>query len=269
MKPHPFQFVRARTVEEALTLLDRAGSGAKVIAGGQSLGPMLNLRLARPSVLVDISGIPALSQTREDDASVTFGACVTHAAIEDRIVADPTPGFMSRVAGGIAYRAVRNRGTIGGSVVHADPSADWLTTLTALDAVVDIAGVSGRRELAMSDFMQMPYTVDLRGGEFVTGIRVPRRSPSARFGYYKFCRKRGEFATAMACVLIDGDTARGVVGATSGKPVLVDAGGFMPVSRGAATAAKRHVHELGLAGDDIEDHLHATAFGRAMAQVVQ
>ena len=119
MKPAPFTLLRARTCDEAVEFLQRAGGGAKVIAGGQSLGPMLNLRLVQPGVLVDISGISALTEARDYGDSVVFGGCVTHAAIEDGRVPDPTNGFMRRVARGIAYRAVRNRGTIAGSVVHA------------------------------------------------------------------------------------------------------------------------------------------------------
>ena len=114
-----------------------------MLAGGQTLGPMLNLRLAQPALLVDITRIPELAAVHEDGDAVTIGATVTHAAIEDGRVPDPTGGFLARVARGIAYRAVRTRGTIGGSLAHADPAADWLSCLTALGAEVVIAGAGG------------------------------------------------------------------------------------------------------------------------------
>lgn len=270
MKPAPFTLLRARSCAEASDLLHRAAGSAKVIAGGQSLGPMLNLRLARPDILVDISGIAALSEARDEGDSVIFGACVTHAAIEDGRVPDPTDGFMRRIARGIAYRAVRNRGTIAGSVVHADPSADWLTTLTALDAMVEITGADGERSVALADFVIMAFTVDLREGEFVTGIRVPKYSTDTRFGYFKFCRKAGEFASAMASVVAGPEAARGVIGATGSKPhVVAQTAQFLPVSAETLAKAAQHVEGLAIADDPIADRANAAAFGRALKQVAQ
>ncbi|MGH6814515.1 MAG: FAD binding domain-containing protein, partial [Hyphomicrobiaceae bacterium] len=133
MKPAAFDYARPATVEEAVAML-AATPGAKVLAGGQTLGPMLNLRLVQPAVLIDIARIAELADVEEDAGSVTLGATVTHAAIEDRRVKDPTGGFLAEVARGIAYRAVRTRGTVGGSLAHADPAADWLSCLTALGA---------------------------------------------------------------------------------------------------------------------------------------
>ena len=270
MKPAPFTLLRARTCDEAVEFLGRAGGNAKVIAGGQSLGPMLNLRLVRPDILIDISGIPELTEARDEDDSVMFGACVTHAAIEDGRVPDPTGGFMRRVARGIAYRAVRNRGTIAGSVVHDDPSADWLTTLTELDAAVEILGPGGGRSVALADFVIMPFTVDLREGEFVTGIRVPKAGPDTRYGYFKFCRKAGEFASAMAAVVAEGQTMRGVIGATGSKPhVVADASQFQPVTNATLTEAAQYVRKLAIAGDPAADRANGAAFSRALRQVAQ
>src|SRR5262245_63464540 len=130
MKPVAFDYERPASIPEALQVL--AGHAeAKLLAGGQTLGPMLNLRLAQPALLVDITRIPELAAVAEDAEAVTIGATVTHAAIEDGRVPDPTGGFLARVARGIAYRAVRTRGTIGGSLAHADPAADWLSCLAA------------------------------------------------------------------------------------------------------------------------------------------
>src|SRR6478672_1924478 len=142
MKPVAFDYARPTSVAEAVRML--AGTpGAKVLAGGQTLGPMLNLRLAQPALLVDVTRIPELAAVSENADAVTIGATVTHAAIEDGRVPDPTGGFLARVARGIAYRAVRTRGTIGGSLAHADPAADWLSCLSVLGAHVVIAGAAG------------------------------------------------------------------------------------------------------------------------------
>src|SRR5262245_61563170 len=153
MKPAAFDYVRPSTVAEALAAL-ASTPGARVLAGGQTLGPMLNLRLAQPPLLVDITRIGELAAVTEEKDAVTVGATVTHAAIEDGRVPDPAGGFLSRVARGIAYRAVRTRGTIGGSLAHADPSADWLTCLTALRAEVVIAGPTGSRRVPLSGFVR-------------------------------------------------------------------------------------------------------------------
>src|SRR5439155_9638087 len=131
MKPAHFEFVRARSLGEVATILRQASGSAKVIAGGQSLGPMLNLRLVRPSILVDITPIPELTRIEEDADGLIIGACITTSDIEDgRVRVDGLP-ILATVAAGIAYRAVRNRGTIGGSFCHAVPEGVWSPVLCA------------------------------------------------------------------------------------------------------------------------------------------
>ena len=149
MKPVAFDYARPAGLGEAIGLL-ASQPDAKVLAGGQTLGPMLNLRLAQPALLVDITRIAELAAVREHADAITLGATVTHAAIEDGRVADPTGGFLARVARGIAYRAVRTRGTIGGSLAHADPAADWLACLTALGAEVVLRGPARRARASPS-----------------------------------------------------------------------------------------------------------------------
>jgi carbon-monoxide dehydrogenase medium subunit len=134
VKPAPFDYTAAASLDEAVSLL-RSDPAAKIMAGGQTLGPMLNLRLVQPALIIDITRIPELVRIEEDDDGISYGACVTHAAIEDGRVPDCTRGALPQVARGIAYRAVRTRGTIGGSLAHADPAADWLSALAAVGAV--------------------------------------------------------------------------------------------------------------------------------------
>lgn len=270
MKPCQFGYARPSSVVEAVKLLQEADGDAKVMAGGQSLGPMLNLRLAQPGLIVDITAIEELTSIREHKGAIVYGACTTHSAVEDRRVPDATNGFLPSVAAGIAYRAVRNRGTMGGSLAHADPAADWMTTLMALDAELLVAGASGERQIALDQFMTAPFSVALDDAEFIVGIRIPRCSPAARFGYYKFCRKRGEFAEAMAAVVIDPERgiARGVIGATDSRPIVVpDIGAYLSSGDSDIDGAKAMVEALKITGDPIRDAMHANAFGRALLQV--
>jgi carbon-monoxide dehydrogenase medium subunit len=217
MKAAAFAVQSPATFDAALAA---ARGGARVYAGGQSLGPMLNLRVARPDALAPVGRLAELVGASEDAGFVTLGAAVTHAAIEDGRTPDLPGGVLRRIASGIAYRAVRNRGTIGGSLCHADPAADWLTTLIALRAHVVIAGADGRREETVESFVKGAYQVALAPGELLCAVRIPK--PAGRFGYYKFCRKPGEFAHAMAAALIEGPRLRAVLGATGGAPLVLE-----------------------------------------------
>ena len=265
MKPAAFDYVRPSTVAEALGVL-AATPDAKVLAGGQTLGPMLNLRLARPAVLVDITRIPELAAVAEDKDAVTIGATVTHAAIEDGRVPDPTGGFLARVARGIAYRAVRTRGTIGGSLAHADPAADWLACLTALRARVVIVGTGGTRQVRLSEFVRGAMETELASAELVTGIRIPRFPPEARFGFHKICRKTGEFADAIAVVVAIPPHAylAAVVGATGGRPQFMEMRAAQwPRHALTIDEAKTLLRLAHFTGDDYQWNLHAVALKRA------
>ena len=143
MKAAAFEYTRPGSLQEALRALRAYEGRAKLMAGGQSLGPMLNLRLARPPVVIDISGLAELRTVTRQDGGLRVGAAVTHAEIEDGVheLLRGTP--LQQVAPGIAYRAIRNRGTLGGSLAHADPAADWVLTMVGLGATLEIAGGRG------------------------------------------------------------------------------------------------------------------------------
>jgi len=264
MKPVAFDYARPTTVNEAVALL-AANPDAKLLAGGQTLGPMLNLRLAQPALLVDITRIAELAAVREDAEAITIGATVTHATIEDGRIADPTGGFLARVAGGIAYRAVRSRGTIGGSLAHADPAADWLSCLTALGAEVLVRGAQGARSVAIAGFMRGAMETELAHDELVVGIRVPKFSSRARFGYHKICRKTGEFAEAIGVTVHDPnrDVFRLVASTTAGAPIV-----FEDKTFGADASGLRHrLAEAGLGGDTYEMNVRVAALQRAMREM--
>jgi carbon-monoxide dehydrogenase medium subunit len=223
MKPAAFSYTRPTALDGALGSLNLHAEQGRVIAGGQSLGPMLNLRLAQPKQLVDISRLADLRQAKMEGDVLAIGACVTHAEIEDGVIPDVTRGLMPFVARGIAYRAVRNRGTIGGSLAHADPAADWLTTTIAMDASLRLSGSGGQREIKVADFVKGVMDTAITEGEIITHVLVPRLSADARWGHAKYAKKLGDFAQSMAIAAVDPqrNLARVVLGRRAEPPTLL------------------------------------------------
>jgi carbon-monoxide dehydrogenase medium subunit len=264
MKAADFDYRLPGSAAEAAALLEQGAGMAKVIGGGQSLGPMMNLRLVQPELLVDVRAVAALRQCAHDAGGATLGAGVTHAAIEDRLVPDPTRGLMPYVAAGIAYRAVRNRGTLGGSLAHADPAADWVNLMALLDAGIHLQGPAGARTVAAGDWMMGAFTTALREDEIIVSVTIAALSPEARWSYFKFNRKTGEFAEAIAAFVDDRarGVRRGLIGATDGAPhVIEDAG---PLIDGwDEDFADFHLRAAGLAPDTFEYRPHAVALRRA------
>jgi carbon-monoxide dehydrogenase medium subunit len=273
MKPVPFDYARPADVASALKLTGE--TGAKFIAGGQSLGPMLNLRLVQPALLVDITAIDELKQAEAGKDSLFIGSCITHADIEDRRIPDVTNDALPSVAAGIAYRAVRNRGTIGGSIVHADPAADWISALSALRAQAVIQGAKGTRRVRVEEFILGVFETQLDDGEILTGIEVPRHSPASRWGYYKLSRKTGEFAHAMGVYHDDRDRdiCRAVIGATGGAPIVIadKARLFAGKEPGAGALDESYIRQtMAAAGltDVIDQNIRVAALRRAVAEAV-
>ena len=196
MKAAPFDYVAPKTVLEARASL--AKPGAVAIAGGQSLLPMLNLRVALPDLLVDLGALQELKEVTASPSSIRIGALTTHAAIEDGKVPDGFGGLMQKVASTISYRAVRNHGTIGGSVALADPAADWPGCLMALGADVRVSGRNGNRSEPVGDFIRGQYSTSLLPDEIILGFDVPRPEATLRWGFFKVARKSGAFADSIA-----------------------------------------------------------------------
>jgi carbon-monoxide dehydrogenase medium subunit len=269
MKAARFDYVRPGDVAGALAALAQADGGAKLVAGGQSLGPMLNLRLARPSLLIVISRLRDLQQIEDRGDAWRIGAGVTHACLEDAPLAGAP--MLREVAATIAYRSVRNRGTIAGSLAHADPAADWPLALTALGASVDIRGPRPRR-LPIAQFLLGTFTTALEPSELIVAIEVPKLSPAGRHGYYKFCRKTGDFAEASAAAVFDPQTgaARLYFGALRGTPQPLAAlaqsvarDGKRPASETVAEAVRQSAPDL----DPVEHRMATAAVTRALEQV--
>lgn len=267
MKPADLDYVRARTLDEASEWLALANGDAKVFAGGQSIGPMLNLRLARPGKLIDIRHISQLRAIEADSRITSIGATWTHAEIEDGMIEDPTRGFLPFVARGIAYRAVRNRGTIGGSLSHADPAADWVSTTATLGATIVIHNSkSGARRIAADSFLLGAFTPQLDATEILCAVEIPRFSPDMRWGYYKVCRKTGEFAKAIGACVTDSrsGTYRVLAGALNGRPLLLPKTSERLKQDGADQAGAIARDEI----DDLLAHLDA-AHRQQLAVAVQ
>jgi carbon-monoxide dehydrogenase medium subunit len=271
VKPVNFAYERPRHLDEAIGLLGE-GTQTKILAGGQSLGPMLNLRLVQPELVVDITALEQLKRAEKTQDCLVLGACVTHADIEDGRVPDVTNGAMRIVAAGIAYRAVRNRGTVGGSLTNADPSADWVSALAALGAEAVVRGAGGTRNVTIDNFVTGALENALSADELLESVRVPAHSSSAQWGYYKLSRKTGEYAHAIGAVLLDRPRGvfRAVIGATERKPlVLVDAralfGGSTDLAQFDSGAADAMLQPIGMM-DALDRQIHTVALARAVRQ---
>jgi aerobic carbon-monoxide dehydrogenase medium subunit len=243
VKAAKFAYTRALNVDQVLQVLGEGNGTSKPISGSQSFGPMLNLRLARPAQVVDVANIADLRSVSRTSDLVIIGAAVTHAEIEDGMH-EPLVGHpMQQVASGIAYRAIRTRGTIGGSLAHADPAADWVVTLATLGARIRLRSPRGERTVEADTFMLGAYTTVLAFDELIVSIAVPPKSQATRWGYHKVCRKPGEFADASAAVYFDDsrNCARIALGAADGPPILLDELAAAIASKGAIEAGREQL----------------------------
>ena len=276
MKAPAVDYVRPHSLAEAVNLLTHASLEARVIGGGQSLLALMNLRVASPGLLIDIARLPELLSVADHADAVTLGACVTHAAIEDGRAADPSQGLMPRVASTLAYRAIRTRGTIGGSLALSDPAAEWPAVLAALDAEVVLYGSSGRRSLKCAEFATGIFQTRLAHNEIAESARVPKLSADARCGYVKLARKSGEFASALAVAVTDPRRgySRVVLGAANGAPlVLADTSRLVAEGRRDPDALRGIIGgDLNRAADrhfdEFQRSLHMVAAMRAVQQVL-
>jgi aerobic carbon-monoxide dehydrogenase medium subunit len=223
MKAAAFDYAVAKTVAEASALLASDGAATTAIAGGQSLLPMLNLRVALPDLLVDIGRLQELKEVVATRTSVRIGALTTHAAIEDGKLPEAFGGLMQKVASKISYRAVRNHGTIGGSVALADPASDWSGCLLALGADVRISGLKGTRSQPIGEFVRGQYSTSLAPDEIIVSFDVPRPEATLRWGFFKVVRKSGAFANSIAFAVSHGrgGPASVVLAAAADRPCLL------------------------------------------------
>ncbi len=279
MKPAAFDYVVADSVDMAVASLAAAGGDAKIIAGGQSLVPMLNFRLLRPSILVDINRIPGLVFIREDTNAIAIGALTRHHQLEtSALIARHFP-VLSEAMTHVAHLAIRNRGTIGGSLSHADPAAELPMMALLFDAELRVASPAGTRSIAAHDFFRDALTVDLAEDEIVTEIVLPKLAAKAGWGFEEVARRSGDFALAAVAVtltLSDGVVAEARIAMTGVAPTArrvaeaeamligksLDAGvGSVIEAVRAATEPQTDLH----ASSDYRRHLVGVLAGRALA----
>jgi len=212
VKPAPFAYAKARSVEDAVALLAQHGEGAKLLAGGQSLIATLNMRLSAPKVLIDLNGISGLSGIALKDGQVEIGAMTRHTEIERSDVIAKHAPLIAMAVPHIAHPAIRNRGTIGGSIAFADPAAELPACLLALDGAVEIAGPKGKRAVPADDFFKGLYETALGANEMLTLTRLPAATSTSRYGFAELSRRRGDYAVAglAASANADGDKLKDV-----------------------------------------------------------
>jgi CO/xanthine dehydrogenase FAD-binding subunit len=238
MKPAAFEYVVADSVEMAVASL--AAGDAKIIAGGQSLVPMLNFRLLRPSILVDINRIAGLAFIRDDARAITIGALMRHHQLETSPVLAQHFPVLSRAMTHVAHLAIRNRGTIGGSLSHADPAAELPMMALLLDAELRVVSAAGARTVAARDFFHGALTVDLSEGEMLTEIVLPKLPPDTGWGFEEVSRRSGDFALAAVAVtltLSDGAIAQARIAMTGVAPTARRAGAAETMLAGARLGA--------------------------------
>ncbi len=202
MKPPKFRYFAPKSVGEALTLLEEHATEARVLAGGQSLVPLMNMRLVHPDVLIDINGIPGLSFIEPTNGGLAIGALTRDATLAaDSRVADGMP-LLSEAARFVGHPAIRNRSTVGGSIAHADPAAELPAVMVALDAVMVARSRTDSRTIAAGDFFKGYLTTDLKDGEMLTEVRIPNLRPLSGSAFVEFARREGDYALAGVAAVI-------------------------------------------------------------------
>jgi CO/xanthine dehydrogenase FAD-binding subunit len=271
VKPAPFEYVRPGSVEEALSVLAAHGGEAKALAGGQSLVPLMNLRLARPAVIVDLNGVEGLDHIGVVDGYLAIGSMVRH----ERLLTDPLvqreAPLLTAAAAWIGHGAIRTRGTVGGSLAHADPAAELPAVVTLLDAQLRVAGPKGERTLAAREFFTGPLSTALTDDELLVEVRIPAAAGRARFGFAELARRHGDFALVLAACTVKHDGAVTVaLGGVGPAPVLVDGsgdGGIAEFARRCSVACDPgdDIHAPASYRRALAGTLAARALGQAMA----
>ena len=220
MKPAAFDYRAPKTVDEALALLRQHGAQAKLLAGGQSLVPVLNFRLATPALLVDLNRIPALAGIREEDRALVIGAMTRNREIEKSGLVRNRNPLLHAAMPYIAHAQIRNRGTIGGSLAHADPAAELPAVCVACEAEMLICGPRGERRVPAAEFFQGLFTTALEPDELLTAVRFPAWPTGRKFAFLEVSRRHGDFAIVGVAAVVDSGVPRVVVFGAEDGPRL-------------------------------------------------
>jgi carbon-monoxide dehydrogenase medium subunit len=265
VKPAPFVYHAPKTVDDALANLAEFGpQDGRVLAGGQSLIPMMAFRMARPAHLIDINTVAGLDRLAVESGVLSVGACVRHAAFHRPVVEGPTGPLLSRVVRDIAHYPIRLRGTFCGSLAHADPASEWCLAAVTLGAEIVAMSRRGRRVMAADNFFEGMMATALAEDELLLEARLPLLSPDTRFGFYEFSRRAGDYALAMALVtfrLQDGVIVapRIGIGGAEARPRRMAAAEAVLAGRGPDSESFRAAAEA--AADAVEpmEDIHADA----------
>jgi len=285
MKPAQFEYDDPRTVDEALDLLARHGDECKVLAGGQSLVPLMNFRLARPARLIDINGVGELSGIRREGGTLVVGAMTRHSEVErSNLIAESWP-LLHEAIGWVGHAQIRNRGTVGGSVAHADPAAELPAAFAALDARFHVRSKRGSRALGWQQFFVAEFTTALAPDELVISVEVPAQDHATGSAFVEFARRHGDFALGGAAVTVrlgrDGRCEHATIALLAAGPAPVRAEAAekqlrgatldQPAIQAAAAEAVRGLHPTSdlHGGTEYRVSLLRTMTERALAKAVQ
>ena len=271
MVAQAFQYRMAGELSEALAVLDEHGEDAKVLAGGQSLVPMMHLRLARPEIVLDINRLPGLDQVTARAGELRVGALVRHRRLERPVVADPLGTLLAAAARHVGHLPIRIRGTFAGSLAHADPAAEWCLVAVAVGARLVLTSSSGERLVTADDFFDYPFVTALRPGELITEVRLPLLGAGTGVAFREHAPTAGAFAHAAACATATLDagrvtTARLAVAGVGGRPRTLPSAvdalvGAVPSDRVMEEVRRRVL----AAADPPDDPLLPADYRRALA----
>jgi carbon-monoxide dehydrogenase medium subunit len=274
MIPAPFEYAAPKTLEEALRLLERHGDEAKILAGGHSLLPLMKMRLAQPRYLIDIGRLRGMSYVREENGQIAIGALTTHADIGESGLLRAKCSLLAETAAEIGDIQVRNRGTLGGSLAHADPAADYPAAILALGGQIVAASTSGARTIDAGDFFVDMLTTSLRPGEILTQVQLPPLPPHTGTAYARLHQPASGFAIVGVAARLTlgkgGKIQAAAVGITGLAPKAFRAGAVEKELQGKAASAKVLAGAARHAGQGVDplSDLHASAeYRREMAVV--
>jgi len=275
MKPAPFMYVAPSTVAEAIALLVEHGETAKLLAGGQSLVPMMNFRLARPEYIVDLNRVPGLDYVREQNGGLVIGAMTRHRALERSELVRQHYPLLWEATQQIGHAAIRNRGTVGGSIAHADPAAELPAVLLAYGGSVLVHGPQGTREIPAAELFVTYFTTALAANEVLTEVRLPRWPPGTGWCFLEESRRHGDFAMVGAAALVTLDAAhrceRAAVALTGvgGVPYAVPEAAALLVGQTPEATHIAAVAQAAAVGVEPEGDIHASAaFRRHLSEVL-
>jgi carbon-monoxide dehydrogenase medium subunit len=263
MKPVSFTYFAPRAVDDALDLLAEYGQEGKILAGGQSLVPAMNFRLAHPASLIDINRVAALEYVREDGGALCIGALARHARFEAPVAGGALSAFLPQVARHIGHLPIRSRGTFCGSIAHADPASEWCLLAAALDAELVIVSRRGQRNIRPNEFFAGALMTTLEPDELLSEIRLPLLDDTWRAGFAEFSRRAGDFALAMCAAFLrfeDGHIAEarlGVGGATD-RPLRIAAAEAVLTGTDGGTDIFREAGNIAAETIDPLEDIHAS-----------